>query len=211
MRLNDALSALPLIAILRGIKPDEAVDMVGALFEAGFRIVEVPLNSPQPLISIARIAEKFGNRMLVGAGTVLTSSQLEEVAGAGGQLIVAPNFDAAVVKASKSKNLVSIPGIATPSEAFAALQAGADAIKLFPAEMILPVAVKAIRAVLPPAAILIPVGGITPTLIAPYRQAGANAFGLGSALFKPGMTVQQVAASAEQFSKAVQVRTAPFT
>ena len=203
MNLDEALAALPLIAILRGLRPQEAVDMATALHDAGFRIVEVPLNSPSPLESIERIVECFGARMLIGAGTVLDVGAVADVAAAAAHLIVSPNFDAAVVRAAKQKGLISIPGVATPSEAFAALAAGADAIKLFPAEMIEPAVVRSLRAVLPKEARLIPVGGITPQNIAAYRQAGADGFGIGSALFKPGKSVAEVARAAAAFAAAV--------
>src|SRR5260370_1719246 len=193
MQLDEALAALPLIAILRGLRPQEAVDVASALHDAGFRIVEVPLNSPSPLASIERIVARFGERLLIGAGTVLEVDAVSAVAAAGAHLIVSPNLDAAVVRAAKERGLTSIPGVATPSEAFAALAAGADAIKLFPAEMIGPAVLRSMRAVLPKAARLIPVGGITPANIPAYREAGADAFGIGSALFKPGMSVAEVA------------------
>jgi len=201
MQLDDALAALPLIAILRGLVPGEAVDVASALFDAGFRIVEVPLNSPQPLASIERIARRFDDRLLVGAGTVLDLRAVVAVAEAGAGLVVSPNFDAAVVHATKEQRLVSVPGVATPSEAFAALAAGADAIKLFPAEMIAPAVVRSLRAVLPKEARLIPVGGIAPDNLAAYRQAGADAFGIGSALFKPGMSAAEVSRAAATFAE----------
>jgi 2-dehydro-3-deoxyphosphogalactonate aldolase len=201
--LDEALAALPLIAILRGLRPQEALDVASVLRDAGFRILEVPLNSPSPLASIETIVRRFGDEMLVGAGTVLDRDAVAAVASAGGQLIVSPNFEAAVVEATKQRGLVSIPGVATPSEAFAALAAGADAIKLFPAEMIAPAVLRSMRAVLPQDAKLIPVGGITPDNIPAYRQAGATGFGIGSALFKPGMSVADVAHAAARFAGVV--------
>jgi 2-dehydro-3-deoxyphosphogalactonate aldolase len=203
MTLDEALAALPLIAILRGLEPSEALNVAAVLRDAGFRILEVPLNSPSPLDSIGKIATRFGDDMLVGAGTVLDRNLVDAVASAGGRLIVSPNFNADVVAATKQRDLISIPGVATPSEAFAALDAGADAIKLFPAEMIAPAVVRSMRAVLPREAKLIPVGGIAPDNIAAYRQAGATAFGIGSALFKPGMSAADVARAAEAFAKLV--------
>ncbi len=203
MQLDEALAALPLIAILRGLRPQEAVDVASALHDAGFRIVEVPLNSPSPLASIERIVARFGERLLIGAGTVLEVDAVSAVAAAGAHLIVSPNLDAAVVRAAKERGLTSIPGVATPSEAFAALAAGADAIKLFPAEMIGPAVLRSMRAVLPKEARLIPVGGITPANIPAYREAGADAFGIGSALFKPGMSVAEVADGAVAFAAAM--------
>jgi 2-dehydro-3-deoxyphosphogalactonate aldolase len=199
MQLGEALAALPLIAILRGVEPEEAVEVATILYEAGFRVIEVPLNSPSPMVSIERIARHFGERLLAGAGTVLRVSEVAEVAEARGGLIVSPNVDAAVVRATKEKGLISIPGVATPSEAFAALAAGADAIKLFPAEMITPVVVRSLRAVLPKAAKLIPVGGITPSNMKAYLDAGADGFGIGSALFKPGRTLAEIADAARAF------------
>jgi 2-dehydro-3-deoxyphosphogalactonate aldolase len=206
MDLDEALAALPLIAILRGLQPQEAVDVATAIHDAGFRIVEVPLNSPSPLSSIERIVARFEGRMLIGAGTVLEIGALADVAAAGGRLIVSPNFEAEVVRAAKRKGLISIPGVATPSEAFAALAAGADAIKLFPAEMITPAVLRSLRAVLPKEAKLIPVGGITPANIAAYLEAGADGFGIGSALFRPGKSIADIARAASAFVEAVQRR-----
>ena len=203
MTLDDALAALPFIAILRGLEPSEALDVATVLRDAGFRILEVPLNSPSPVDSIGKIAARFGNDMLVGAGTVLDRKSVDTVASAGGRLIVSPNFNAEVVGATKRRGLLSIPGVATPSEAFAALDAGADAIKLFPAEMIAPTVVRSMRAVLPREAKLVPVGGIAPDNIAAYRRAGATAFGIGSALFKPGKSAAEVAQAAETFARVV--------
>ncbi|MBV8769759.1 MAG: 2-dehydro-3-deoxy-6-phosphogalactonate aldolase [Hyphomicrobiales bacterium] len=199
MEFDEAFEELPLIAILRGLRPEEAVDIATALFNAGLRILEVPLNSPSPLASIERIAAQFDEKMLIGAGTVLDAKAVAEVADAGARLIVSPNFETTVVRATKERGLVSIPGIATPSEAFAALGAGADALKLFPAEMIAPNVVRSIRAVLPKEARLIPVGGIAPETMPAYREAGADGFGIGSALFKPGMSLKEVAAAAAKF------------
>ncbi|MBV9566558.1 MAG: 2-dehydro-3-deoxy-6-phosphogalactonate aldolase [Hyphomicrobiales bacterium] len=199
MRFDEALTDLPLIAILRGLRPDEAIDIAKALLDAGFRMLEVPLNSPSPLASIERIASRFHGRMLIGAGTVLDAKAVAEVANAGARLVVSPNFNAEVVYATKERGLVSIPGVATPSEAFAALAAGADALKLFPAEMISPKVVRSIRAVLPQETRLIPVGGIGPENMPAYREAGADGFGVGSALFKPGMSVDEVAQAAVRF------------
>jgi 2-dehydro-3-deoxyphosphogalactonate aldolase len=195
-RLAAMLDAVPLIAILRGITPEE-VDAVGdALLEAGIRVIEVPLNSPSPLDSIRRFAARFSDRAIIGAGTVLTTREVEAVAVAGGRLIVAPNFNAEVVGAARASGLAVVPGIATPSEAFAALAAGAHALKVFPAEMISPAAVKAMLAVLPRSTRLIPVGGIGVDNIAAYQAAGAAAFGIGSTLYKPGKSAHEVAASA---------------
>jgi len=199
---KSVLAPLPLIAILRGLRPENAESIVGALRDAGFRAVEVPLNSPEPLKSIEIAQRAFGEDMLVGAGTVLSLRDVLQVRDAGGRMIVSPNADEAVIKATKSLNLISIPGVATPSEAFAAYGAGADMLKLFPAEILPPVAVKAWRAVLPPDLWLFAVGGINPQNMAPYLAAGANGFGLGSALFKSDLTADDVAGNAEKFISA---------
>jgi 2-dehydro-3-deoxyphosphogalactonate aldolase len=197
--MREYLDGLPLIAILRGITPAEAVPVGLALAEAGLRIVEVPLNSPQPLRSIEVLSRELGERCLVGAGTVMSAAQVDQVARAGGRLIVMPHGDAAVIRAAKAQSLWCAPGIATPGEGFAALAAGADALKLFPAELLIPPVVKALRAVFPPQVLFLPVGGITPQSMAAYAAAGASGFGLGSALYKPGLTVAQVKANAQAF------------
>ena len=207
MNLNEDFSrhfeACPLVAIIRGVKPDE-VDAIGdALFEAGIRIIEVPLNSPEPFDSIARLARRVGDRALVGAGTVLEPANVQKVRQAGGHLIVAPNFNKAVVEATVGAGMVSMPGIFTPTEAFAALEAGANALKLFPAEGSSPNIVKAMRAVLPREAPLIVVGGVTPDSIGGWLDAGANGFGLGSGLYKPGQSAEQVREAARAYVAAV--------
>lgn len=196
-----AVATLPLVAILRGLPPADALAIGHALMAHRMSLIEVPLNSPQPLTSIAALAAALP-AALVGAGTVLTPQQVREVHAAGGQLIVSPNFDAAVVTEAVRLGLVCLPGVMTPSEAFAALAAGADGLKLFPAEMVSPAVVKAMRAVLPTEALLLPVGGITPDTMGAYRQAGANGFGLGSALYRPGMEAEEVARNAEAFGRA---------
>ena len=200
--MREHLAELPLIAILRGITPDEALPVGMALAEAGFRIIEVPLNSPQPLHSIERLARELGARCLIGAGTVMSTVQVQDVAQAGGRLIVMPHGDEQVIRAAKAHGLWCAPGIATPTEGFAALAAGADALKLFPAELLTPLVVKALRAVFAPQVLFLPVGGITPQNLAAYRSAGASGFGLGSALYKPGMAPQQVARQAQAFVNA---------
>jgi 2-dehydro-3-deoxyphosphogalactonate aldolase len=200
-RFVAALLDLPLIAILRGLRPDEAPAIGAALAGEGWRLVEVPLNSPQPLESIARLAATLPG-VLVGAGTVLHAGEVREVHAAGGRLVVAPNFDAAVVEAARALGMVCLPGVATATEAFAALAAGASGLKLFPAEAIAPAVVKALRAVLPARTLLLPVGGITPGTMAAYRAAGANGFGLGSALYRPGQDAATVAANACAFVSA---------
>ncbi len=193
----------PLIAILRGVGPEEVEEIGDALIAAGIRIIEVPLNSPDPLESIGRLARRFGNQALIGAGTVLQPEEVARVAAAGGQIIVSPGFDAAVVRAAVAAGLVSAPGFFTPSEAFGALTAGAHALKLFPAEAAPPAVVKAQRAVLPPDVPLVIVGGVTPEKIAGYRAAGADGFGLGGALYRPGQTAREVAGQARTFIAAL--------
>lgn len=200
--MREHLAELPLVAILRGITPDEALPVGLALAEAGFRIIEVPLNSPQPLRSIETLARELGDHCLIGAGTVMSTVQVQDVALAGGRLIVMPHGDAQVIRAANERGLWCAPGIATPSEGFAALAAGADALKLFPAELLTPPVVKALRAVFPPEVLFLPVGGITAQNLAAYRAAGASGFGLGSALYKPGMRLEQVQANARDFVEA---------
>lgn len=193
---DTAFAELPLIAILRGLDPDKAAATGAALVEAGFRLIEVPLNSPQPLLSIRRLAEACGARAAIGAGTVLRRREVGEVAAAGGRLIVSPNADPAVIHATKEAGLVSLPGAMTPSEILAALAAGADAIKLFPGELIPPPAVAALAAVLPKGTRLLPVGGIGASNMAAYRARGAAGFGLGSSLYTPELTLDEIAARA---------------
>lgn len=197
-QFTEALKSLPLIAILRGITPPEAVPIGQALVNTGWTLIEVPLNSPQPLDSIAAMVSTFPKTM-IGAGTVLTASDVRNVHAAGGQLVVSPNFDPAVVDAAVRLGLVCLPGVMTASEAFAALRAGAAGLKIFPAEMASPAAVKALRAVLPVRTVVLPVGGITPGNMAAYTAAGASGFGIGSALYKPGMTAQAVTLNATNF------------
>jgi 2-dehydro-3-deoxyphosphogalactonate aldolase len=199
--LAQALAQLPLIAILRGLTPGEAPAIGHALVSSGFAIIEVPLNSPEPLKSIAALTEQFP-QTLIGAGTVLNVQQVKDVHAAGGRLVVAPNFNPAVVAQALALNMVVLPGVATPTEAFAALDAGAHGLKLFPAEMISPATVKALRAVLPKDAALMPVGGITPDNMAAYRTAGASGFGLGSALYALGRSAEQVRSAAQNFVNA---------
>ena len=187
-RLKLYLDECPLVAIIRGVTPDEAVAIGDALFEGGIRIIEVPLNSPDPLKSIAALAERFGDRALVGGGTVLMAHQVADVRAAGGRLIVSPNTDKSVIAAAASDGLISCPGYFTPSEGFAALHAGATALKLFPAEGASPAVLKAQLAVLPKDVPIIVVGGISPDNMGPWRNAGATGFGLGSGLYKPGQS-----------------------
>jgi 2-dehydro-3-deoxyphosphogalactonate aldolase len=198
-----SFAACPLIAIIRGVEPDEAEAIGQAIFDAGIRIIEVPLNSPRPLDSIGRLAAKFGERALVGAGTVLAPAEVAQVAGAGGRIIVSPSTDRATIEATVAAGLVSSPGYFTPSEAFAALGAGAHVLKLFPAEGASPAIVGAHRAVLPREVPLVIVGGITPDKLAAYRAAGADGFGLGGALYRPGQGPEAVAARARAFVEAL--------
>lgn len=198
---TQALAALPLVAILRGITPAEALPVGQALVDAGFRLIEVPLNSPEPLRSISALAHAFP-QAVVGAGTVLRRADVGPVQAAGGQLVVAPNFDAGVVQEARELDMACLPGVATPTEAFAALDAGATGLKLFPAEAIPPAAVKALRAVLPAGTLLLPVGGVTQDNAAAWRAAGADGLGIGSALYRPGRPVHEVAALARAFADA---------
>lgn len=200
-RFRTLLGRFELVAILRGISPPEAVPVARSLADAGFRLIEVPLNSPQPLDSIRALVPELPDAM-VGAGTVLEPGQVHDVHAAGGQLVVAPNFRRDVVAEAARLGLACVPGVATPSEAFAALDAGATALKLFPAEMIPPAAVKAIRAVLPAGVLLLPVGGIGTGNMAAYRAAGASGFGVGSALYQPGLDAAEVLARAQAFAAA---------
>ena len=195
------MGQLPLVAILRGLHPLEALAVGQVLVDAGWDMLEVPLNSPQPLQSIATLRQAFP-QALVGAGTVLTPENVRQVHSAGGELIVSPNFNPAVVAEAVRLGMVCLPGVMTASEAFAALAAGASGLKIFPAEMITPQVLKALRAVLPADALVLPVGSISPLNMPAFRDAGANGFGLGSALFKPGMTPAQVAESAAEFKAA---------
>jgi 2-dehydro-3-deoxyphosphogalactonate aldolase len=196
------LDRLPLVAILRGITPEDVVDVSDALVDAGFTIIEVPLNSPAPLESIARLHAKYGEEILVGAGTVTAAAQVKDIAAAGGRLIVMPHGDGDVVRAAKAAGLACIPGVATPTEGFAALANGADALKLFPAELLTPAVLKAMRAVFPSATRFLPVGGITPDSMASYVAAGAAGFGLGGALYRRGDDAARVARNARDFVSA---------
>jgi len=200
--LSSWLNPLPLVAILRGIGPDEAKGIGHVLADAGFRVLEVPLNSPQPMESIRRLTQSLGDNYLIGAGTVMTSAQVDEVAAAGGRLIVMPHADTAVIRAAKAAGMVCVPGVATPTEAFAALAAGADGLKLFPADQVTPAGLKAWRAVLPAAATVLPVGGIAPGNMAAWVAAGAQGFGIGAALYAPGVDADEVASRARAFAQA---------
>jgi len=196
------LAPLPLVAVLRGITRDEIPAIGDVLVEAGFRMLEVPLNSPRPFDSIAELARRWGDSCLVGAGTVVDEADTTRVRDAGGRLVVMPHSDAAVIRAAKALGLACLPGVATPTEAFAALRAGADGLKMFPAEALPPGVLKAWRAVLPKATLLFPVGGIGPDSLAAYWAAGASGFGTGSGLYRPGSSATAVAAAANALAAA---------
>src|SRR5580698_597748 len=197
------MARCPLVAILRGVQPAEVESICAALEEAGICIVEVPLNSPQPLESIALLSREFGDRMLIGAGTLTSPSHVAEVAAAGGQLIVTPHANTAIVRAAKQAGLFAAPGFFNPTEAFALLEAGADALKLFPAEVLGPPMLKAMRAVLPKSAIIVPVGGVDANQVAPWMAAGALGLGVGSSIYKPGDDARVVEAKAQTLMAAV--------
>jgi 2-dehydro-3-deoxyphosphogalactonate aldolase len=196
------LESLPLIAVLRGITPPEIPAIGDALVMHGFRILEVPLNSPQPWESIRALMTRFGDRCLVGAGTVKSADEVSRLRDAGGRLVVMPHSDASVIREAKRQGMVCVPGVATPTEAFAALAAGADGLKMFPAEQLPPAALKAWRAVLSSDTLVFPVGGIRPDSLAAYWAAGANGFGTGSGLYRPGATAAEVGAVAAAFAAA---------
>lgn len=197
--LIERLDALPLVAILRGLTPDEAVEVGEALLDAGLTCLEVPLNSPQPLDSIHRLRSALGDRAIVGAGTVLTPAAVREVAAAGGQIVISPNTDPAVIEATRAAGLLSMPGFFTPSEAFAAMGAGAQVLKLFPAETAGPAGLKAVRAVLPAEQRVYAVGGVEPDSVAAWRSAGASGFGIGSAIYRAGRSANQTGERAAAF------------
>lgn len=196
MALNEYLARCDLIAILRGVRPDEAVAIADALEAEGIAIVEVPLNSPDPIESIRRLAAHAGERMLVGAGTVMTEADVAAVAHAGGRLVVMPHATAPVVRAARQRGMVAVPGFFTPTEAFAMLEAGASALKLFPAEAASPAVLRGIRAVLPAGTMVLPVGGVDAATIPAWRVAGAAGFGIGSAIYRPGDGPEEVARKA---------------
>ena len=196
MELKQYLERCPLVAILRGVRPDEVEAITQALEAAGVAIVEVPLNSPDPMASVARLAARFGERLLIGAGTVMQPAQVAEIAAAGGRLVVTPHADAAVVRAAKAAGLIAVPGFFSPAEAFAMLAAGADALKLFPAEAASPAVVRALLAVLPAGTRVLPVGGMAADNLAAWRAGGSAGFGIGSAIYRPGDDAATVGAKA---------------
>jgi 2-dehydro-3-deoxyphosphogalactonate aldolase len=197
------LDPLPLVAVLRGITPEEIPAVGAALVDAGFRVLEVPLNSPRAFDSIRLLADRHGARCLIGAGTVLAVDDVERVRAAGGQVIVMPHADTAVIRAAKAQRMVCVPGVATPTEAFAALAAGADGLKMFPAEALPPAALKAWRAVLPRDTLVFAVGGMKPDNLGPYWAAGATGFGTGSNLYKPGADPAEVRTVARAYAEAI--------
>ncbi|WP_133680372.1 2-dehydro-3-deoxy-6-phosphogalactonate aldolase [Paludibacterium purpuratum] len=206
LSLAAAMAALPLVAILRGITPDVVEPVAEALYLAGWRMVEVPLNSPEPLESIRRLAARWGGRMLIGAGTVLSAVQVGAVAAAGGRLIVAPNLDLNVLAAAHDQGLVTLPGVQTASECFTALRHGAHGLKLFPGEAVPPSALKALRTVLPAEARMLPVGGVTLESVPTWLSAGADGFGIGGALFRPGQALAETREKAAAFAAAMRER-----
>jgi 2-dehydro-3-deoxyphosphogalactonate aldolase len=203
MELKDWLARCPLVAILRGVTPEEAEDIGSALADAGVAIIEVPLNSPEPLRSIERLARRFGDRLLIGAGTVMSAADVTAVGSAGGRIIVTPHADVAVVRAAKAAAMLACPGMFTPTEAFALLAAGADGLKLFPAEAASPTVLRAMLAVLPRGTPVLPVGGIAADTIAAWFAAGASGFGIGSSIYKPGDSARTVGEKARRLVAAL--------
>ncbi len=197
-----AFAAMPVVAILRGLRPDEAVGIGEALVEAGITILEVPLNSPEPFDSIARLARTLGERAVVGAGTVLSADAVDRVVDCGGRVVISPNTDAAVIRRTRERDLVSLPGSITPTEAFAALAAGAHAIKLFPGELVTPASARALAAVLPRVRMLL-VGGVSADTVKDWKGSVVRGFGIGSSLFKPGMTAADVSRRARALTDAI--------
>ena len=201
---DEVLTQLPLIAILRGIQPGEALSVAEALHRCGYKCLEIPLNSPDAFKTIEIIAREFGSTKLIGAGTVLNAQAVTDTVSAGGQIVVSPNLDDEVAQACRHHDCIYCPGVATPSEAFRALKLGASALKFFPAELITPTVVKAMRAVLPTDAIVLPVGGISPDNMPDYLSVGANGFGLGSGLYKPGKSIEEITNDANGYVAAMQ-------
>jgi 2-dehydro-3-deoxyphosphogalactonate aldolase len=204
MTFSDYLAQSRLIAILRGLPPDAAEAVGECLLAAGFGMLEVPLTAPTAIASLERLVARCGSRALVGAGTVVTRAQLADCAAIGARLIVAPSMDPDIIRAAKDLGMICLPGVMTPTEAYNALAAGADGLKLFPAEALPPAAVKALKTILPPGVPLLPVGGITPATILPYHAAGADGFGLGSALYRPGLSLEVLRSQADAFIQAAQ-------
>ena len=203
MKFEEALKACNLVAILRGITPAEVEAVGETLIAAGWRIIEVPLNSPEPLKSIEKLVKRFGDQAIIGAGTVLTPSQVADVAATGSSVIISPNANPEVIRATRAADMVSLPGVATPTEAFAAIEAGATGVKAFPAEAIPPFVIKAWKAVLPKEIPVLAVGGVTPENMTAYSQAGAAGFGIGSSLYKPGMDLATIGERGRKFVEAM--------
>ena len=203
MELKGWLARSPIVAILRGVKPNEVEAIVEALEDSKILVVEVPLNSPQPFDSIERIARRFGERMLVGAGTVMSADDVQRVDAVGGRLIVTPHADVSVTTQAKESGLFAVPGFFTPTEAFSLLKAGADALKLFPAEGASPQVLSALRAVLPPQTAVLAVGGVTPATLAAWHRAGAAGYGIGSSIYKPGDKAADIRAKAKALTTAL--------
>ncbi|PCI87431.1 MAG: 2-dehydro-3-deoxy-6-phosphogalactonate aldolase [Hyphomicrobiales bacterium] len=204
IRLNAALVDIPLIAILRGVKPQEVLEIAQIIYQAGIKVIEIPLNSPEPYNSIEILQQAMGDEAVIGAGTVTNIEQVKKIHAVGGRLIVSPNTNIAVIKRSKQLGLYSAPGFYTPSEAFAAIEAGADALKMFPADTLGTKGLKAIAVVLPPEMPIFPVGGVNADNMADFIAVGASGFGLGSGLYKAGMTAEQVGVNAAAYVKAIQ-------
>ena len=202
--LSSYLKQKPLVAILRGIQPKEVIDIANVLVDSGFSIIEVPLNSPAPLKSITLLANKFDEKILIGAGTVLQKADVKDVKSAGARLMVTPHANSDVIASAKDLELICIPGFATPTEAFSMINLGVDALKLFPAESARPEVLKSINAVLPRSIPILPVGGITPDKMRSYIIAGASGFGLGSALYKAGTSAKDVFEKAKKFNVAIE-------
>ena len=206
MDIAGLLTACPLVAILRGVRPEEVEAIGDTLVDAGLRIIEVPLNSPDPFDSVARLARRFGAEVLIGAGTVMRPADVDRVAEAGGRLIVTPHADPALVMPAKARGMAAMPGFFTPAEAFALLEAGADALKLFPAEGGSPAMLRSLRAVLPSATMVLPVGGMDAGSIPAWRDAGAAGYGVGSAIYRPGDTAGAVAGKAAALLAAIDAK-----
>ena len=203
IRLTAAMADIPLIAILRGIKPDEVLEIGQVIYNAGIKVIEIPLNSPEPYKSIEILQQALGDVAVIGAGTVTSVEQVENIHAVGGRLIVSPNTNIAVIKRSKQLGLYSAPGFYTPSEAFTAIEAGADALKMFPADTLGTAGLKAIKVVLPPDMLILPVGGVNVGNMKDFMAVGASGFGLGSGLYKAGMTAEQVSLNTQAYIKAL--------
>jgi 2-dehydro-3-deoxyphosphogalactonate aldolase len=202
-QFRNSIADTPIVAILRGVKPDAVVAVAQSIFDAGIRVIEVPLNSPDPFTSIAKLAAYFGDRAIIGAGTVLTTNDVAACKAAGAQIIVSPNMNPDVIRATVAAGMISAPGCLTPTEAFAALDAGAHAVKLFPGDLISAAAVKGMRAVLPKDAIVLVVGGVSVESLQSYRDAGANGFGIGGGIYRAGNTAKEAGANAAAFVAAL--------